>query len=770
MQVLNLQELIKEVREDGDFFNETYITDGQIARKLNKHYKTVYKKYCDSDLGYFIKNFDNVSLLERKSILFPDNFYKLSSLDKRSTNGWIPITKINFSGREAYQYTDETTEDYFLNHLKYYYEGDAIKILPVESTSGVYRLRYYPLAPLIESSTARMFQEHTDYITYKTIAELKMKKELNWQEFSIKAEEIMVGLETQLKERSLDAPETVADVYSEAQSSSLYFDSQVNSYVPATEDLQPQLEEQTEDIVDLEPLDFCFEFEPIDFVLEKPTSGVKGVVNRGFDNFDSLSVNLRDNLGEVIFNDALDSQTFDITLDGSLSFNDFKDYRVDVDGTIEDLASDRLETVVKSFYVEHLLKSYKDVDFRISPVIGGELKDGITNAYGLSLVSNIGDATKIISDANFGSYDESSFIYSGITGEQREIQWIGVYEKDNKKFFSIIFTRETSADTTSASEFELYLDNGEKIDFNLTANNVVSGGATTVVVEKPIQLSDENHNKLINSSTWEIFFEPKSNWYLGQNYGRRKFVEGEIATENKRIAVATGKHTVIDKRPLDSMESDLLSGERLSTNLNVSSRRLHQVAFSYTKESTNNRLVFALKDIQGGDVSQFSCVDRVSFFNIKSDNNMEVQSFKRNIEVQNLDNKVLVRQNDFELPVNFNVSVPRLYTPYAVKEEGNIQVEFRDASDVVTTRQLAYGYESIVQEHVLSNNAGITKVRFNITNPSAGADDTGFINTKVYLNFWDTDGVLQYVEMDSENADKNLTKFDNSRPITIGIA
>lgn len=770
MKVLNLQELIEEVRTDGDFRNQSYYTDAQITRKLNKHFKTIYKKYCDADLGFFVKTFDSISLFQQKAILLPDNFYKLSSLDKASINGFIPVKKLNFSGRENYQFDDTLTSDFFIEDVKFYFEDESIRILPLNQTSGIYRMRYYPEAPFIESGTARMYEEHTDYITYKTIADLKMMSEEPWQHFSLRAQEVMVSLERQLSERSLDIPELIADVYAEGEHSNLHYDIAVNSFLPAEGDSQPQVEQQADDGTQLDPLDFCFEFEEIPYVLEKPSRGISGVVNRGFDNFDSLTMNVRNRLEEIIFTQILESQTFIVDLEGQDSFDDFKDYRVDIDGAIEDVLTDRIETAVKSFYVKHLFTPYSQKDVIINPQAGVNPKTGITDVYGLSLENQVEDATRVISDDFFGTYDESSFIYSGLSGELRDIQWIGIYKKNNQNFFSVIFRREGAIDATAVSEYKIYLDNGELISLDLTANNIVSGSSPTVIIEKPLAINNENYEKLLESNSWRIFFVPRSSWYIGQNFGRRRYIEGQVETTVRRVKQSTLTHLASDKRPLDSFDGNILNSARLNSDLEVNAQRLHQVSFSYAAIATMNSIIFGLKAIDGSEIDQLSCVERITFFNVKSDNTMEITTHTNNIELMNINDKVLLRPKGYELPINFKKSVPRLYSPQAIQEVGNIQVEFRDGTDIVTTRQIPYGHESVINEYSLAGVQDVDRVRFQITQPSTGADAEGFIPTRVYLNYWNDSNSLVYVEITAQNTDVNLTNFDKERPINVAIA
>ena len=792
MVVLNLDNLIQEVRDDGDFHNETYITNAQIARKLNKHYKTLYKVYCDADLGFFIRTFSDVSLLTLKAIDLPQNFYKLASLDKRTTTGWVPVQKINYSGREAYETLDFEGENY-LEHLKFYFEDESIRILPEDQTGGVYRFRYYPEAPELGTGDAKLYQEHTDYLTYMTIAELKMKSEDSWQEYKVRANEVMMTVRRQLIERSMDIPETVADVYLQGQSDDLYYDTFINSFISADRDFQPQLIVSEEETF-FDPLDFFFEFDPIPVQSLGPRSGVRGIVNRSFERFDSLSVQVRDGLDDrVLYTENLtESQTFNVILDDGQIFDDFKNYRCDVDGVIEDPVSDRLETIVKDFHVTHKVKPYNKSDLILSPVPVSNPAPGHLNPFGVSyppLPGEQGEHREITADIS-GTQDPRSAVFDTATGERRHIQWIGIYETEDprstperplptRKFFSIIFNRRNRLDTIAVSDFKVYLETGELLEFDLTANNTVSGGSPIVIIEKAVQINDTDYEKLRESATWNIYFEPKLPWYLGQTFGEREYVDGAIDTSRRRVKVGVGFHTDAEMKPLDSFDREIteLVGDRLATNLNVSARNSHQIFFPLANSPLQRKIVFGLKDIEGKELSQFSCVNRITFFSIDEDSRGEVVDMHivdtDRIRQFNVDGcKVLVTPYQVDVPTNFRVCVPRLYTQLSERTEGNIQVEFRDVNDqVLTARQIKYGYESLIENYYLTDNPDITQVSFTVTDRSTTSDDIGFINTSIYVAYYKKNtNDLTLVRMFREFQFHSLQDIDTQRPVMVGIA
>lgn len=230
---ITLAELKAQARQRSDMEDSTFVRDAELTAYINSsiaelhdlliaaynedYYLEEVQFAATTSLTYDLPNGTNYSAAPK--------FYKLRGVDvKRGTgNDWATVKRFNFNRRNE-QEIGTVLSAFGLPYLEYRLTGSKLRLNRTPDSGLTFRIFYYPVAQTLADDTDTFddINGFAEYVIVDVAIKMLNKEESDVTVLMAQKEELKRRIEALAKDRDVNEPESVTDIYAEETETSLF--------------------------------------------------------------------------------------------------------------------------------------------------------------------------------------------------------------------------------------------------------------------------------------------------------------------------------------------------------------------------------------------------------------------------------------------------------------------------------------------------------------------------------------------------------------------
>ena len=223
---ITLAEIKEQARQRADMEDSTFVREPELTSYINSSIAELHDLLIAAyNEEYFM---EEVEFAASSSLTYPlpngTNFsgapqmYKLRGVDVKRGIGadWATVKRFNFNRRNE-QEVGNVLAAFGLPYLEYRLTGSSIRFNRTPDSGLSFRIFYYPVATKLVADTD-VFDDINGFAEYVVVdAAIKMlnKEESDVQVLMVQKEALRKRIEGMAKDRDVNEPESVSDVYAE---------------------------------------------------------------------------------------------------------------------------------------------------------------------------------------------------------------------------------------------------------------------------------------------------------------------------------------------------------------------------------------------------------------------------------------------------------------------------------------------------------------------------------------------------------------------------
>jgi hypothetical protein len=142
MNTTTLTQLITRIRERADMVGSSFVTDREVTHMVNQSVADLHNLLVTLYENYYVKTAPDIALPGGNPTTVPADFYKALGVDFTTGGMTYSLKPFMFSERRAY--ANPFYANTALSSLYYQIQGDQLRFIPDDTTSGVATLWYIP--------------------------------------------------------------------------------------------------------------------------------------------------------------------------------------------------------------------------------------------------------------------------------------------------------------------------------------------------------------------------------------------------------------------------------------------------------------------------------------------------------------------------------------------------------------------------------------------------------------------------------------------------
>lgn len=210
-----LSALMSRARTRADEDGSQFITDAELLDYVNASAAELYDILVGSYQSYYLTQSPEYIIASGvDAITLPADFFKLVGVDRLlSGNRWSTLQ--SFSFQERNDRTSVGSVAYFSNDsgIRYRVQAGSVKLTPLDSCAGTYRVWYIPLMPML-ALPADIFDDQNQWSEYVVVdVAIKMLQKSESSVTGLAAQKTALLKRIESSSRTLDAagPEVIVD-------------------------------------------------------------------------------------------------------------------------------------------------------------------------------------------------------------------------------------------------------------------------------------------------------------------------------------------------------------------------------------------------------------------------------------------------------------------------------------------------------------------------------------------------------------------------------
>lgn len=230
---ITLAELKQQARQRADMEESQFVQDDELVSYINSsiaelhdlliaaynedYYLEEVQFAATSSLTYDLPNGTNYSGAAK--------LYKLRGVDVKRGSGsdWSTVKRFNFNRRNE-QELGVTLSAFGLPYLEYRIVGSKIRFNRTPDSGLSFRLFYYPVAQTLANDTDSYddINGFAEYVVVDAAIKMLNKEESDVSVLMAQKEALKKRIEAMAKDRDVNEPESVTDIYAEETEASLF--------------------------------------------------------------------------------------------------------------------------------------------------------------------------------------------------------------------------------------------------------------------------------------------------------------------------------------------------------------------------------------------------------------------------------------------------------------------------------------------------------------------------------------------------------------------
>ena len=192
-----------------------FVSDAELLSFINQSYAELYDILVSRFEDYFTITTTLVASGGAGTLTLPTDFYKLRGLDIDQGGGsFLQLSKFNFERRNRGSLHVLTNVGYY-SDVEYRIMANEVILSPTDSSDGSYKLWYVPQVAFLANDTDVLViqQAWDEYIVLDATRKMLLKEESSTTAIEREKEALIERIESMSRDRDIDQPETVSDVY-----------------------------------------------------------------------------------------------------------------------------------------------------------------------------------------------------------------------------------------------------------------------------------------------------------------------------------------------------------------------------------------------------------------------------------------------------------------------------------------------------------------------------------------------------------------------------
>lgn len=207
-----LSELRASVRSRANMEHSNFVKDPEIDSYINYSAQELYDILVDSFQDYYLSESPLTTVSQgQDTIDLPSDFYKIRGVDKQqSETKYLSIDTFSFSERNdrnsaAFNYQNMDSG------IRYRLQGSVIKLTPIDSCTGIYRLWYIPKMTelVLDADVLDGVNGWEDYVIVDAAIKCLQKEESDTGSLERQKAGLLKRIESASKNRNSGAAEVI---------------------------------------------------------------------------------------------------------------------------------------------------------------------------------------------------------------------------------------------------------------------------------------------------------------------------------------------------------------------------------------------------------------------------------------------------------------------------------------------------------------------------------------------------------------------------------